>query len=168
MTSASSARPSVLRTRRPVGQACWARVPENDSIWNLARSEGFEVSSFDRNVASNEKQVAVAIATQILEDSFQYMNPGDKVALVSGDRDYLPVVNSLNRRASTRPVAFCQHATGKNLKQPPVSYFGLDDSFDYLARWNSGSRGGSNCRRSALPSDAEATARTSGSEAWQS
>ena len=106
----------------------------------MARSEGFEVSSFDRNVANNEKQVDVAIAKQILGDSFQYMKPGDKVVLVSGDRDHLPVVNSLNRRASTRPVAFC-NTTGKDLKQPPVSYFALDDLFDYLTRRNSGSRG---------------------------
>jgi hypothetical protein len=49
--------------------------------------------------------------------------------------------------------------------QPPqVSYLAVDDFFNHLTRWNSGSSGGSNCQRSALRSDAEATARTSGSE----
>ena len=37
-------------------------------------------------------------------------------------------------------MAFC-NTTGKDLKQPPVSYFALDDLFDYLTRRNSGSRG---------------------------
>lgn len=108
-----------------------SRPPESDSLWSLARSEGFEVFTFDRNAANKEKQVDVAIATQILEDSFVHMRPGDRIVLVSGDRDYLPVVNSLAKRGIETVVAFWQHATGRELKQPPASYFSLDDLFDF-------------------------------------
>ena len=77
-----------------------SRPPPNDSLWDLARKEGFEVFTFDRNFSNKEKEVDVAIATQIMEDSFLYMKPErkDRLVLVSGDRDYLPTVESLAKR----------------------------------------------------------------------
>ncbi|MFJ6004029.1 NYN domain-containing protein [Arthrobacter sp. NPDC092385] len=108
--------------------------PDNDSLWELAKKEGFEVFTFARNAANKEKQVDVAIATQILSDSFQYMKPGDKVVLVSGDRDYLPVIENLKDRNFETVVTFWEHATGKELKTAPVSFSPLDPLFDHLTR----------------------------------
>jgi uncharacterized LabA/DUF88 family protein len=82
----------------------------------------------------DEKQVDVAIATQIVEDSFQYMRQGDRVVLVSGDRDYLPVIESLAMCDIPTIVTFWQHAKGRELKQPPADFFALDPLFDHLAR----------------------------------
>ena len=111
-----------------------SRPPPNDSIWDLARSEGFQVFTFDRNFANKEKQVDVAIATQMMEDSYEYMKPGDKVILVSGDRDYLPTIQSLAKRGFPTVVAFWEHATGHELKEPPIDFFNLDPLFNYLTK----------------------------------
>lgn len=111
-----------------------SRPPADDTIWELARKQGFEVFTFDRNAANKEKQVDVAIATQILADSFQYMKPGDEVVLVSGDRDYLPVIENLRSRGIPTTVVFWEHATGRELKQAPITYVPLDDSFDDLTK----------------------------------
>jgi hypothetical protein len=111
-----------------------SRPPKNDSLWDLARDEGFEVFTFDRNFANKEKQVDVAISTQIMEDSFLYVKPGDRLVLVSGDRDYLPTIESLGKRGFPTTVAFWKHATGHELQQPPVNFFALDTLFSYLSR----------------------------------
>ncbi|HEX4444630.1 MAG TPA: NYN domain-containing protein [Galbitalea sp.] len=111
-----------------------SRPPKNDSLWELARNEGFEVFTFDRNFANKEKQVDVAISTQIMEDSFLYMKPGDLLVLVSGDRDYLPTIESLRKRGFSTLVAFWQHATGHELQEAPIDFFPLEPLFDYLTQ----------------------------------
>jgi uncharacterized LabA/DUF88 family protein len=124
----------------PIGQAIGrsslfgSRPPANDSLWQLARNNGFEVSVFDRNYANKEKQVDVAIATQMTADSYEHMSPGDKAVLVSGDRDYLPTIEHLHNRGFPTVVAFWEHATGRELKAPPADFFALDGLFDYLTR----------------------------------
>ncbi|WP_312348664.1 NYN domain-containing protein [Actinomyces sp.] len=111
-----------------------SRPPANDSLWDLARNQGFEVTTFDRNSANKEKQVDTAISTQIMEDSYEHMKPGDKLVLISGDRDYLPTIQSLHRRGFSTVIAFWEHATGKELKEEPIIYQPLDDLFEYLSR----------------------------------
>lgn len=114
-----------------------SRPPENDSIWELARREGFQVYLFDRNFANKEKQVDVAIATQMIEDSFLHMKPGDSVVLVSGDRDYIPTIESLKARGFPTRVAFWEHATGVELKSDLVEFVALDPLFDHITRKSS-------------------------------
>ena len=70
----------------------------------------------------------------MMEDSFIHMKPGDKVVLVSGDRDYLPTIESLRARGIATLVAFWRHATGHELKQAPIHFFALDPLFDYRAQ----------------------------------
>lgn len=111
-----------------------SRPPENDSIWNLARAEGFQVFLYDRNASNKEKQVDVGIATQIMEDSYEHMKPGDRLLLVSGDRDYLPTIESLAKRGFPTRVAFWQHATGSELRRPPIDFVPLDPAFEYITR----------------------------------
>lgn len=111
-----------------------SRPPENDSVWEMARREGFEVTLFDRNFANKEKQVDVAIATQIMEDSFTYMKAGDSVVLVSGDRDYLPTIESLRRRGFSTRIVFWEHAAGHELKAQPIEFVALDPLFSAITR----------------------------------
>lgn len=111
-----------------------SRPPANDSIWNLARAKGFEVFLFDRNAANKEKQVDVAISTQIMEDSYEHMKPGDQLLLVSGDRDYLPTIESLAKRGFPTRIAFWEHATGTELKRAPIDYVPLDPAFDHITK----------------------------------
>jgi uncharacterized LabA/DUF88 family protein len=111
-----------------------SRPPENDTIWELSRAKGFEVFLFARNAANKEKQVDVGIATQIMEDSFLYMRPGDQLLLVSGDRDYLPTIESLAKRGFPTRVAFWEHATGSELKKAPIDFVPLDPAFDFITK----------------------------------
>lgn len=111
-----------------------SRPPENDSLWELARAKGFEVFTYDRNFLNKEKEVDVAIATQIMADSYEHMRVerGDRVVLVSGDRDYLPTIESLRTRSLPVSVVFWSHATAKDLKSGADDYTDLDPLFEHL------------------------------------
>lgn len=111
-----------------------SRPPANDSLWDLARNEGFEVFTFDRNFSNKEKEVDV-VATQIMADSYEHMRAtnGDRVVLLSGDRDYVPTVKSLATRKLPTTVVFWQHATAHDLKVAADDYVSLDPLFDHLS-----------------------------------
>jgi uncharacterized LabA/DUF88 family protein len=76
-----------------------SRPPANDSLWAMAKKKGFEVIVHDRNVANKEKQVDTHIATDMVADSYELMNPGDdEITLVAGDADYVPTIERLKGR----------------------------------------------------------------------
>lgn len=116
-----------------------SRPPANDSLWDLARREGFEVFVFARNFSNKEKEVDVAMATQLMEDSYEHMrvDRGDRVVLVSGDRDYVPTIKSLDRRGFKTTVVFWEHATARDLRAAADEYVSLDPIFPHLSRTKS-------------------------------
>jgi uncharacterized LabA/DUF88 family protein len=76
--------------KKDVGRAVLygSRPPANDSLWSIAKSKGFEVVVYDRNLQNREKKVDTSIAADMIADSYELMDPKkDEVTLVSGDRD---------------------------------------------------------------------------------
>jgi len=78
----------------------------------------------------------VAIATQMMADSYEHMRAdrGDRVVLLSGDRDYVPTVKSLSARSLPTTVVFWQHATAHDLRDAADDFVPLDPLFDHLTR----------------------------------
>ncbi|MFB4302210.1 NYN domain-containing protein [Actinomadura sp. NTSP31] len=111
-----------------------SRPPPNDSVWDRARNEGFEVDIFDRNASNKEKQVDSHIVTTMMEDSFIHMNPerADVAVLAAGDGDYLPTVRSLQKRHLKVRVVFWKHATSRELRDTADEFVALDQRFDRL------------------------------------
>lgn len=122
----------------PIGRASLfgSRPPKNDSLWEIARRNGFEPIVFDRNYSNKEKQVDSAISVQMMEDSFIYMNRelADRVVLVSGDRDHLPAIESLQRRGFPVRVVFWDHATSADLRAAADEFVSLGSHFEHLTR----------------------------------
>ena len=113
-----------------------SRPPPNDSLWQTARDQGFEVEVFDRSPSGKEKQVDTGIVTMMIEDSFQHMKAdrGDIAVLLAGDRDYVPAVASLGSRGIGTRVVFWQHATAVDLQTAAFEFVPLDPHLDELAR----------------------------------
>ena len=110
-----------------------SKPPLNDSLWNAAEANGFEVVTEDRNYYTNkEKKIDSGICTAIMEDSYELIIPGeDEVILVAGDRDYVPTVESLKRRGITFSVCFWDHAA-RELKEAVDKFYSLNDYHSYL------------------------------------
>ena len=105
----------------------------SDSIWEIARREGFEVKLYPRNAQNKEKQVDNALGTLLLEDSYEYMKPGDIAVVIAGDGDFVPNLESVKRRGFKVRLMFWSHASAA-LKAVADEFFCLDPYFELLSR----------------------------------
>lgn len=109
-----------------------SRPPANDSLWEVARRKGFEVLVYDRNIRNKEKKVDTSIATEIVSDSYELMNPGeDEITLVAGDSDYVPTADRLRQRGFSFYVVFWDHAS-RELREAATKFVALNDYLDFL------------------------------------
>ncbi|MCV4285049.1 NYN domain-containing protein [Pseudomonas capsici] len=110
-----------------------SRPPQNDSVWAAARKNGWEVTTYDRNVANHEKKIDTDIVATMIEDSFLILQPGDEITLVSGDADYVPAIEKLKARGISVHVVFWKHAA-RELKQVATKFIELDPYLEHLSR----------------------------------
>ncbi|MDR1931836.1 MAG: NYN domain-containing protein, partial [Spirochaetales bacterium] len=68
--------------------------PPNDSLWNAAKSQGFEVITHERSHSTGEEK---AVDTELVARGLKiiYKHPAPAILkLLSGDRDFLPLIRS--------------------------------------------------------------------------
>lgn len=108
--------------------------PTTDSLWKAAQHAGFEVITYERNLHSNkEKKIDTDIVATMMEDSYEKVQAGDEMTLVSGDRDYVPALEKLKKRGIPVHVVFWNHAA-KELKEVATSFIDLNPYIDHLRR----------------------------------
>ncbi|MBV4490921.1 NYN domain-containing protein [Pseudomonas sp. RD9SR1] len=110
-----------------------SRPPQNDSVWDAARRNGFQVTTYDRNVVNHEKKIDTDIVATMIEDSFTVLQPGDEITLVAGDADYVPAIEKLKARGIAVHVVFWKHAS-RELKQAATKFVELDPYLNHLSR----------------------------------
>jgi uncharacterized LabA/DUF88 family protein len=111
-----------------------SRPPKNDSPWAAAARNGFEVITYDRNVADHEKKIDTDIVATMIEDSYEILTIAqDEMTLVAGDSDYVPAIEKLKRRNIPVHVAFWGHAA-RELKEVATKFINLDPYLEHLAR----------------------------------
>lgn len=109
-----------------------SKPPPNDSLWTAAKHNGFEVIVFERNAFGKEKKVDGQIITDMMQDSFQVIRPGqDEITLVSGDADYVPTIQNLKGRGFAFHVVFWSNAA-KELREVASRYIELDAYHGHL------------------------------------
>ncbi len=107
-----------------------SRPPKNDSLWNTAKRRGFEVIVHDRNSENKEKSVDTELVAKGVE--LICTTPPAVLKILSGDSDFLPLVNIADGRGwETEMWAFSSayHAAGNMATsvdriQPMDSIFG--------------------------------------------
>ncbi|PBP46338.1 NYN domain-containing protein [Pseudomonas syringae] len=110
-----------------------SRPPQNDSVWDAARRNGWDVKTYDRNIANHEKKIDTDIVATMIEDSFLLLQPGDEITLVAGDADYVPAIEKLKARGIAVHVVFWKHAS-RELKQVATKFIELDSYLEHLSR----------------------------------
>ncbi len=113
-----------------------SRPPKNDSVWKTAEDSGFDVTVHDRNLQNEEKAVDTELVAQATEIICTEAEPMD-LAILSGDRDFIPLVNVAHRRKweiemwafSTAYTATGQMATSVDRVRP------LDEVFSKIGRY---------------------------------
>jgi len=112
-----------------------SRPPQNDSLWEAARQDGFEVVIEDRNAQNREKKIDTGIAVQMVSDSYELITDKmvDEMILVAGDRDYVPAVHNISKRGIRVVVYFWSHAASE-LKDHAAEFISLDSHINEIAR----------------------------------
>lgn len=111
-----------------------SRPPKNDSLWEAAKINGFDVIVHDRNVANREKKIDTEIVTNIMADSYEILNiENDEITLVAGDGDYVPTIEMLKKRNVNFHVVFWDHAS-RELKAAATKFISLNPYLDHLRR----------------------------------
>lgn len=113
-----------------------SRPPKNDSVWKTAEDSGFTVTVHDRNLQNEEKAVDTELVAQATEIICTESDPMD-LAILSGDRDFIPLVKVAQRRKwevemwafSTAYTSTGQMATSVDHVRP------LDQVFPKIGRY---------------------------------
>ena len=109
-----------------------SRLPENDSLWKMAKKHGFETIIEDRNVRNKEKRVDTGIVTLMMKDAYTLADKvKDTLTLVAGDGDYVPTFKALIADGFTVNVAFWGHASA-DLKRHCSKFFNLNSYLKHL------------------------------------
>lgn len=111
-----------------------SRPPQNDSLWAMAKSAGFQLVIEDRSASNQEKKIDTAIVTKMIAHSYEKADKDkDRLVLVSGDGDYVPAVKQLVGRGFAVDVFFWEHAS-RELQQVCSRFIELNSHFHKLAR----------------------------------
>ncbi|BAZ30736.1 hypothetical protein NIES4074_31980 [Cylindrospermum sp. NIES-4074] len=111
----------------------WGSPPPNDKFWEMVRSKGFNVTTYDKSFAGKEKKVDVAIAHQLTKDAYTIIDKSDsEIILVAGDKDFVPVVEDLVNNGFIVNVYFWNHAA-RELKEIATKFVSLNSFIQHLS-----------------------------------
>lgn len=118
----------ILGSNEIAAANLWGSPPPGDSFWDMVKSSGFSVKTYDKNKSFKEKKVDVAIAHAITRDAYKpdTISKGkDVVLLVAGDSDFVPVVEDLVAEGHIVWVSFWGHASSE-LKRVATKFINMD------------------------------------------
>jgi NYN domain len=116
------------------GANLWGSPPPADTFWTMVESHGFAVKTYEKNASGKEKKVDVGIAHKMTKDAYTLIDRATSgITLVSGDKDFVPVVEDLKSEGFTIIVAFWAHAADE-LKNAATGFFDLNPHHAAL-RW---------------------------------
>lgn len=107
-----------------------SRPPDEDSVWQRIRDDGFDVRLFDRNIRNKEKGVDVEMGMDIAERIIKVSAP-QTIVVAAGDGDFIPPVARARAKGWTVEVWFWANAAAE-LKMAASKFCPLEAHFDFL------------------------------------
>jgi uncharacterized LabA/DUF88 family protein len=110
-----------------------SRPPQNDSLWKIAESKGFEPVIEDRNIRNKEKKIDTGIVAAMTKDAYTQVDKSvDTITLVAGDGDFVPAVCQLVQDGYNVEIVFWGHASGE-LQEAGSKFVCLDQYLEHLS-----------------------------------
>jgi uncharacterized LabA/DUF88 family protein len=111
--------------------------PPNDSLWNAASSQGFEVKTHERSHTTGQEK---AVDTEIMASGLKilYKHPRPAILkLLSGDRDFLPLIRSAYEEGWETELWGFSVSISNELSQTVSRVQLLDSVFDHIGKTDS-------------------------------
>ena len=120
-----------IRSKRNLNEAVLvgSRPPQNDGLWDQLRKLGISPRIFERNYSNREKSVDAEL-TNALRDTLEDSPEVGVIALVAGDRDYIPVLERCVKKGWPVEVYFWGQASNAIQRMDGVEFISMDDFFD--------------------------------------
>ena len=101
-----------------------SKPPHNDTLWNTAKSVGFNVELLERNAQNKEKAVDTGIVQRLAKCLYREAVEGDIFVLVAGDKDFICSVSAIREEKLTSRVVFWDNISAE-LKAEADEYIDL-------------------------------------------
>lgn len=106
-----------------------SRPPQKDTVWNTLKTLGIEPRIFDRSIFTGKEKKVDAELTNAIRDTLEdNLKPGT-IAIVAGDKDYIPTLERCVKRKWNVEVYFWSQASGELKKMTGVKFINLDSFF---------------------------------------
>lgn len=109
-----------------------SKPTQKDSLWNAMNTAGFTVKTQQRSPSNKEKKIDTGIVQIINDTLYEISKEHDVFVLVMGDKDFVPVVEAIERKGRKAIVAFWGNVAGE-LIVSSSEYLNLDDKFDEIS-----------------------------------
>jgi uncharacterized LabA/DUF88 family protein len=107
--------------------------PPNDSLWNAAKSQGFEVITYERSIFGGEKAIDTELVALGVEKIYEHPRPA-VLKLLSGDRDFLPLIKRAYKRGWEMELWGFSDSISNELAQAVHRVKLLDSVFDNIGK----------------------------------
>lgn len=130
-----------VRKERKLAEAVLvgSRPPANDALWKRLEQLGIQPRVFDRSPYSGKEKSVDAELTNAIRDALEDNPTPGTVALVAGDRDYVPTLSRCVKKGWAVELYFWQQASVELKKMTGVQFFDLGAAFNeisFLAKAN--------------------------------
>ncbi len=106
-----------------------SRPPQNDLLWDKLKELGIEPRIFDRNIFSGKEKGVDAELTNSIRDTLEDNKESGTIALIAGDRDYVPTLLRCLKKEWRVEIYFWGQASSELKKMEGIFFYNLDDFF---------------------------------------
>jgi uncharacterized LabA/DUF88 family protein len=106
----------------------------NDSLWNAAKLQGFEVITYERSILGGEKAVDTELVARGLKVIYKHPAPA-VLKLLSGDRDFIPLLKAAYEENWETELWGFSDSISPELSMMANRTYTLDAVFDQIGKY---------------------------------
>jgi uncharacterized LabA/DUF88 family protein len=106
-----------------------SRPPLNDLLWEKLKTLGITPRIFDRNIYSGKEKGVDAELSNSIRDTLEDNNKPGTIAIIAGDRDYVPTLARCLKKGWKVELYFWSQASSELKNLTGIEFHSLDDFF---------------------------------------
>ena len=109
-----------------------SRPPENDSLWEKLKTMGIAPRIFDRSIFTNKEKSVDAELTNAIRDALEDNPEPGTIAIVAGDKDYVPTLERCIKKKWNVEIYFWEQASSSLKSFSNAQFISMDSFFNEI------------------------------------